>query len=390
MRRIFCSIIGLLTIFVINLSFVACGGGEKENSPKTEHTEHEYATKWSKDESSHWHDPICDDTTERKDETTHEFNIDHACNVCGYTKSNLGMLTIGDITAWADVESEFKLMFSDETKAEPVTYEYDNSKIVLDKENKTIKSLNGFVGSVQIKVRSEHHKTATFTVFCNELPIAGVRKYTAYAQKLGAGVLVDNNGNDTGATFSISENTTVFIGDSFFDRRWFWTDFYTEDFKGKDAFLAGISEATTNDWEAYMSDVFKAFGDSAPKNIAIHLGTNNIGTGQTAAETENCLRHFLTVLHRKFPRTMIYYFSITRRWDDGGSTYNGIINEVNGQTQAWCKNKDWVRYIDTSWRITKDMLNSNHGGSFIHPLLSTYTVFVEQLKKAGCEIAVKV
>ena len=40
------------------------------------------------------------------------------------------------------------------------------------------------------------------------------------------------------------DKTTLFIGDSFFDKRYFWTDF-EEVFAGKDAFCAGISSTTT-------------------------------------------------------------------------------------------------------------------------------------------------
>ena len=137
-----------------------------------------------------------------------------------------------------------------------------------------------------------------------------------------------------------------------------------------------------------MNTVFTAFGDKAPKNIVIHLGTNNIGTGQSAAETENGLQHFLTLLHKKFPQTNLYYFAITSRWDDDGS-HNKVINSVNTQTKTWCRDKDWVRYIDTGWMITKDKLNPNHGGSYIHPLLETYSIFTEQLQKAGCVIEEK-
>lgn len=385
MKKTVRGVMSLLMVGLMALPVAACGG---ETSSESAH-EHEYATVWSKDETDHWHAPLCDDTTEPKDKAAHGFDADHVCEVCGYTKAGLGTLTVADVTAWSDVESEFKLVFADESKAEAVMYEYDNAKISLDAENKTVKAADGATGSVQVKVRSENHKTTAFTVTCNALPSKGVHKYSEYAQKLGRGVLVDDNGNDTGATYSVTENTTVFIGDSFFDRRWFWTDFYTDDFNGKDAFLAGISEATTNDWEIYMDEALACFGNTAPKNIAIHLGTNNIGTGQTAAETENGLRHFLMLLHKKFPQTKIYYFAITSRWDDGGATYNQIINEVNGQTQTWCKDKEWVRYINTAWLITKDKLNPDYGGSYIHPLITTYSIFVEELQKAGCVIADK-
>ena len=384
MKKTICSVLSLLITLSAVFSLAACG----EDPSQTGHTQHEYDTKWSSDETYHWHAPLCDDTTELKDKAAHDYDADHVCTVCDYAQKGLGTLTVADVTAWTDVESEFRLVFADASKAEAVTYEYDREKITLNAEKQTVKAAADAVGPVQVKVRSACHKTATFTVTCNTLPAASTPKYTEYAQMLGSGVLVDDNGNATGATVAVSEKTTVLIGDSFFDRRWFWTDFYTDDYNGKDVFLAGISEATTNDWEQYMNTVFTAFGDKAPKNIVIHLGTNNIGTGQSAAETENGLQHFLTLLHKKFPQTNLYYFAITSRWDDDGS-HNKVINSVNTQTKTWCRDKDWVRYIDTGWMITKDKLNPNHGGSYIHPLLETYSIFTEQLQKAGCVIEEK-
>lgn len=376
MKKILCGIMSALLLGTLVLPFAACG-----ETPEAGHTEHEYDTEWSKDGTHHWHKPLCDDTTELKDRAAHEFNADHKCTVCGYVKANLGTLTVAGVTAWSDVESEFKLVFKDAARAEAVTYEYDDEKIILDAENLTVKAASGFTGSTQVKVYSENHKTATFTVTCNEIPGAGALQYTGYAKQLGGGVLVDDGGNDTGERIAVSEKTTVFIGDSFFDRRWFWTDFYTDDYKGKDVFLAGISGATTNDWESYMNDVFGIFGDKAPKNIVMHLGTNNLGTGQTAAETENGLRHFLTLLHKKFSQTKIYYFGITPRYDAGGPSA-GTIGDVNKQTQDWCEGKDWLRYIDTPWMFTRDKMKSDG----IHPLLTSYPIFVEELSQEGCVI----
>lgn len=384
MKKTICGALSLLLFGLAVLPLAACEDMTPDTPNTNEHTQHEYSTEWSKSATHHWHDPICDDTSEQKDKAEHSFNADHKCTVCDYVKENLGTLTVEDVTAWSDVEGEFQLVFKDSSKAEAVTYEYDETKITLDAVNCTVKAVSGYTGAAQVKVRSENHKTASFTVSCNELPSAGRKVHAAYAQMLKTGTLVDDNGNDTGSKITVSEDTTVFIGDSFFDRRWFWKDFYTDDYSGKDVFLAGISEATTNDWEDYMQDVFTVFGDKSPKNIVMHLGTNNLGIGQTAAETENGLRHFLTLLHKKFPQTKIYYFGITPRYDNGGPS-SEAIGEVNQQTQEWCKGKDWVRYIDTPWRFTRDKIQSDG----IHPLITSYSIFVEQLQKAGCVIAEK-
>lgn len=362
------------------IPFAACGDGE----PNDTHTEHTYAKVWSKDGEYHWHEALCCETEEVADKAKHNYDENHECTVCHYRNTNLGTVSVGDIIAWTDIGGQFGVTFQDPSKAEALRYSYDESKINVDGEKQTVTVLKGYTGTVRVTVYSENHATTTFNVTCKQ-PKSGEIKYMEYARMLGNGVLVDDSGNDTGSKITVGENTTVFIGDSFFDRRWFWTDFYTEDFKGKDAFLAGISEATTADWEAYMEEVFKIFGDKAPKNIAVHLGTNDIGTGSMAAETAAGLQRTLTLLHKKFPETKIYYFGITHRFDN--SSHNTAIDSANAVTKAWCAQQDFVTYINTTDLISKDMLNANHGGSYIHPLITTYTVFTEQLEKAGCVIA---
>ena len=77
------------------------------------------------------------------------------------------------------------------------------------------------------------------------------------------------------------DKTTLFIGDSFFDKRYFWTDF-EEVFAGKDAFCAGISSTTTYEWEEFFP---KYFTKIPPKNLVVNLGTNNFYDVFDSAQT---------------------------------------------------------------------------------------------------------
>ena len=52
---------------------------------------HSWSTEWSADNNFHWHNPLCDDTTEVKDKKLHSFNIvdgvqEHVCSVCGFKR----------------------------------------------------------------------------------------------------------------------------------------------------------------------------------------------------------------------------------------------------------------------------------------------------------------
>lgn len=209
-----------------------------------------------------------------------------------------------------------------------------------------------------------------------------VHSYIEYARLLGRGHEIDSQGNLLN-TVSVTNNTTVFIGDSFFDRRNFWTDFYSDDMNGKDAFLAGIGSTRTDHWSELVDEIFAVFGKKTPKNIVIHLGTNDIGNGSTSKMTATGLKNLFKQLHKKYPNANIYYFGITDRFDR--TQIRKTIAETNSNVSAWCAGKDYITYIDTSNLIRKDMLKSDN----LHPKLETYEVFVKALKDAGCVIADK-
>ena len=209
-----------------------------------------------------------------------------------------------------------------------------------------------------------------------------VHNFIKYARELGQGHEIDGQGNLL-STIDVTNNTTVFIGDSFFDRRYYWTDFYSDDMNGKDAFLAGIGSTRTDHWSEILDEIFSVFGKKTPKNIVIHLGTNDIGNGSTTKMVTTGLQNLFKQIHKKYPNTNVYYFGITDRYDH--TQVRKTIAETNRTMSTWCADQDYITYIDTPSLITKDMLQSDN----LHPKLETYAVFTEALKKAGCVIEEK-
>ena len=208
-----------------------------------------------------------------------------------------------------------------------------------------------------------------------------VEVFYDYAKQLGKGLIIES-GKEVGSV-SVGNNTTIFIGDSFFDRRHFWTDFYSSDYVGKDVFLAGISSTRSNHWQVLKDDVFSVFEDTAPKNIVIHLGTNDIHDGWYSVEkTSNGLRELFTMLHETYPKTKIYYFGITY---PAFNTFEYEVTKVNRIISEWCADKEYIIYIDTPSIITEEMLR----GDGVHPKLETYSIFMRELEKAGCIIEEK-
>ena len=198
-----------------------------------------------------------------------------------------------------------------------------------------------------------------------------------YAGLLSQGIVANNSLEAVGKV-SPGNNTTLFIGDSFFDVRRYWTDFY-EDYAGKDVFTAGISSSRADQWrDILVEQICASFGNKSPKNIVIHIGTNDIHDGAYSTNrVKNNLTGLFTMLHEKYPQAKIYYFGITHR--AGQPVYKD--NVVNSYITEWCKAKDYITYIDTPSLITTDMLRDG-----VHPKLEYYSIFMDELQKAGCVI----
>lgn len=170
--------------------------------------------------------------------------------------------------------------------------------------------------------------------------------------------------------------TTLFIGDSFFDTD-FWTNFYKRYYTGKDALLLGIGGTTTYDWETWATEWLR---DIQPKNIVMHMGTNNIyDDGDDVQATVSALQNMFSVIHENVPDTPIYWFGISYR------SYNDAkiakAREINTQMKTWCDNQDYITYIDTPDTLTKDMLSDG-----THPAVESYYVFADALKATNIEI----
>ena len=272
-----------------------------------------------------------------------------------------------DIVCWLGYPSvDFYGEYADEAdQTLPVEYHYDETMISISgntitplKEGVTTvtATMDGFETSFEVEVKS----------VSKEGILWDYSAYAGYAMQLA--VKYQNEGR--------ADRSTVFLGDSFFDVREFWTDFY-ETYEGKDAFCFGIGGATTFDWETFIDMVL---GMMAPKNIVINLGTNNIyDDNQDIGETVEELERLFTLIHGYFPKTMIYYFAITKRnYDPIRQTYT---SEVNKAISSYCGQRDYLTFLNTEPLLTPNKLKDG-----IHPKLEEYQIFVDALVEAGIEI----
>ena len=285
------------------------------------------------------------------------------------TLIDYGELNFTDVYAWVGYPaSELDYEFSKPERKETFTYKYDATKLTIDAEKNTVKAL--VAGDVEVTVESEHFADK-FTVHAEQVN-KNDACYTVPADfnTRIAGKLAEyrNKGNDG--------HTTLFIGDSFFDERWFWTDF-NRTYAGKDALIAGVSSSTTYDWEHFTQTFLK---NVSPKQIAMHMGTNNVyDDKKSATETVSSLQRMFYLMHDAMPQTHIYWFNISQR--SYGDSEIGIVATVNSTMKKWAANREWITLIDTSSKLTNDMLRDN-----VHPKLEYYSVFVNALKDAGAVI----
>ncbi len=274
-------------------------------------------------------------------------------------------LTIKDVNAWVGYPaSEFFPKIDGQNISETISFEYDNTKITIDAVKNTVQALAAGI----------HTVTASFDGISTEFNVHSytVNKssdkfntspYDSYASSLAQRWKDEEAGN----------TTTLFIGDSFFDVRNFWTNFYAT-YAGKDALCFGISSTTSYDWEIYLDSWL---GKLDPKNIVMHIGTNNVyDDNDSADEAILSLQRMFTLMHSKMPDTKVYYFGISQRNYDTGRI--NIVNIINTEMKLWCEERSWITYLNTPEKLTTDMLRDG-----IHPLLEYYSIFVDELNASG-------
>ena len=180
---------------------------------------------------------------------------------CG-DKKDYGTLVIVDMVAMREGGRDIRVRFSKPECAEKLTYTYDSRYIdIKEDENRIIAKKEG--QEVEVTAESEHFKT-TFKVKTDYM-------YFQPVINAAPSRLQDQVGRDL-------SNATVFIGDSFFDHRDFWNNFYNDvvPAENKNVFLSGISSSTIKDWFV-LSDylLYNSETMPTPENIVIHFGSND-------------------------------------------------------------------------------------------------------------------
>lgn len=278
-------------------------------------------------------------------------------------------IIVQDTNAWVDYPAaEFTLVLPEGTQGE-VVYSYDESKLSIDGAAHTVTALAA--GRHQVKVTCGELE-ARFFVTCSTVDKSGAwwqnPPHAAYDEELAQKYASQGHNGET----------TVFIGDSFFDERYFFTNFSAL-LAGEDALCMGISSTTTFDWEQYiLAENTILSASMQPKALVVNLGTNNFyDDKRSTADTASDLQRLFTLMHDRMPDTHIYYFSIAQRLD---TAFAGNVSAVNDRMEEWCRYKDWITFLDVEEQVTTDKLRDDH----VHPLPETYRdIYLPALRDAG-------
>lgn len=174
----------------------------------------------------------------------------------------------------------------------------------------------------------------------------------------------------------------LFVGDSFFDTRSYWTDFYTT-YGRKNAFSVGISATTTTDWEILSERLVYPL---APAAVVVHCGTNNIfDDGKTGAEAAEDIIRLFGLIGHNLPDAEIYYFGIEPRV--GRPTADVIA--CNAAVAEYCGWEDNLTYLDSPAFCSDP--DGNAVADFfkdgVHPKPENYIYYVDALDEAGLTFA---
>lgn len=283
------------------------------------------------------------------------------------------MISVSDMYAWVGYPpSEISPVLADEIASETVEYQYDESKISI--ENGCVTALEECDTEVTATAGGY---SATFIVTCKAVDRTQ-HLYYMHDDWEAAATTFRAQWN----AYGTDRRTTLFIGDSFFDCRYFWTDFY-DTYGAYDAQCFGIGGTTSHTWELLADTLLK---DVYAKNIVVNVGNNNVYNDCTETEqTVEDLQRFFTLLHGRMPDAEIYFYSITARNFDNALDPRRTVRETNDAMADWCAGKSWITFLDLQNVMTADKLFDN-----IHPYLYNYCYFTDALAQTNIQIEEKI
>ena len=287
-----------------------------------------------------------------------------------------GTLTVKDMVAYVGNRPKaIEFTFSIADKAEEIEYIYDGDSILI--EDGKVTALIGDT-STMVTAKTQHHN-ATFNIRCEALrTLSNNWFYTSKEHFLQEQI-----------SRNVKPGGTVFAGDSFFDPRDFWTNFYS-DVEG-DSFITGIGRTAIMDWMCLSE---KLIYDLKPANVVLHIGSNDfwdepyLNPNQVYSQFKN----FIEDIHANLPNAHIYYFGVENRTYampriDMDKTIEYLAT-YNAKVENWCTERDYITYLDSPSYFTNEdgSCKSEMFKDGVHPNNEEYEFYVKALIEAGLDV----
>ena len=173
------------------------------------------------------------------------------------------------------------------------------------------------------------------------------------------------------------KDPTIFVGDSFFDVFNFWTSFY-DDFEGYPVASMGISGSQSTHQMICRDKLLKQFN---PKNIVIHIGTNDVNdaSSKTVDQYYTIITTYLDTLCVEYPDVNIYYLGIENRVAGAGGK-NAYAERVTEKIKTeFSTQYDNFHYIDSPAVFNADQAKYM-SADCVHPSRDGYLWYIDYLK----------
>ena len=146
------------------------------------------------------------------------------------------------------------------------------------------------------------------------------------------------------SSFDYDEGELVlFAGDSFMDERWFFVDFYSSSRYGAKNAYTVGISSSRASAWKYLMQNYYSY---QPKAIVLHIGTNDLfDGGLSASAVLDNLYTLLSMSNENMPNTHIYWWTIEQRI--GQESYNAIIKQINSAMVEYAEGKTWLDVVDT-------------------------------------------
>ncbi len=293
--------------------------------------------------------------------------FDSDADVGSDSGTDYGALTVENTTLYENYPSaKIIAVFSDVRYAGKIEYEFESDFIRIAGDTVSIRTLPDGETQIPVIAKTAYHE-AEFTVTVSDETYTP--EFEESVQYMESSLV----------THSCKPGGVIFAGDSFFDVRNFWSEFYRT-YEGRAAWCVGIGSTQAPQWEYYAR---RLLYPNAPAAVVLHIGTNDLAPDQYAtAQTAEKVCSLFETLHANLPDTHIYWFTIEPR--TGISLDN--IHAVNAAVEKFAEGKDWVTILDSCSAFTTEGGSGNWGmylEDLIHPAPESYSVFTELLEETG-------